>query len=158
MIVVWILLGLLGLCLILLAAAVVRTLALGHKVSAYVPAPDPERAERYAEKLARMVRCETVSRPGEEQREKFLMQYRRRHKRLVGRCIIEPVNIIALIETTEELVGFGFLGRENTVDILVLSCCKFQIPIDQLFVQFNPFVGTKIAHQLHADVAELLLV
>lgn len=58
--------------LLLLLIAVIRTLALGHKVSAYRPASDPARAEDYAEKLARMVRCETVSRPGEEQREKFL--------------------------------------------------------------------------------------
>ena len=58
--------------LLLLLAAVVRTLALGHKVSAYRPEPVGARAEDYAEKLARMVRCETVSRPGEAQREKFL--------------------------------------------------------------------------------------
>ncbi|MBR5343241.1 MAG: M20/M25/M40 family metallo-hydrolase [Oscillospiraceae bacterium] len=58
--------------LLLLLAAVVRTLALGHKVSAYRPEPVSARAEDYAEKLARMVRCETVSRPGEAQREKFL--------------------------------------------------------------------------------------
>ena len=70
--IVWVLTGLLGLLVLLLLIAVVRTLLAGHKVSTYKPAPDPERAERYAEALARMVRCETVSVPGADQREKFL--------------------------------------------------------------------------------------
>ena len=66
---VYVLLGLLALLLVLLLIAVLRPLLIGHKVSSYRPAPDPERAERYAEALSRMVRCETVSVPGEEQRE-----------------------------------------------------------------------------------------
>jgi GTPase Era involved in 16S rRNA processing len=46
--IVWVLTGLLGLLVLLLLIAVVRTLLAGHKVSTYKPAPDPERAERYA--------------------------------------------------------------------------------------------------------------
>ena len=72
MILLYLLLGLLTLALLLLLAALLRTLLTPAKHSAYVPAPDPERAERYAQILARMVRCETVSDPGREQREKFL--------------------------------------------------------------------------------------
>ena len=59
--VLYALLGLLGLIVVLLLIAVIRTLLIGHKVSAYVPDPGPERAERYAEALSRMVRYETVS-------------------------------------------------------------------------------------------------
>lgn len=70
--IVWALRGLLGLLVLLLLIAVVRALLIGHKVSAYRPAPDPERAERYARTLARMVQYETVSVPGADQREKFL--------------------------------------------------------------------------------------
>ena len=70
--VVYVLLGLLGLALVLLGIAALRTLAMGHKVSAYRPDPDPERAERYARALSRMVRYETVSVPDADQREKFL--------------------------------------------------------------------------------------
>ena len=65
---VYALLGLLALVLLLLLIAVLRTLLTGHKVSAYVPDPDPERAERYAEALSRMVRYETVSVPEEDVR------------------------------------------------------------------------------------------
>ena len=70
--IVYVLLGLLGLIVLLLGIAVLRTLLAGHKVSSYQPDPDPARAERYAQALSRMVRYETVSVPGENQREKFL--------------------------------------------------------------------------------------
>ena len=72
MIALWIVLGLIGLLLILVLAAVIRTLLIPGKQSTYQPAPDPERAEAYARKLSGMVRYETVSVPGEDQREKFL--------------------------------------------------------------------------------------
>ena len=71
MIVLWILLGCLGLLLLLLLAAVIRTALLPGKTSDYVPAPDPERAESCARKLSAMVRCDTVSVPGEYPAEKF---------------------------------------------------------------------------------------
>jgi len=72
MIVLWIVLGILGVLLLLLLAALVRTLLIPAKRSDYQPDPDPERALAYARKLSAMVRCETVSVPGEDQREKFL--------------------------------------------------------------------------------------
>ena len=65
------LLCLLGAALILLIAAAVRTLRAPAKKASYRPAPDA-RAPVYAEKLARMIRCETVSVPETDQREKFL--------------------------------------------------------------------------------------
>ncbi|MBQ6274927.1 MAG: M20/M25/M40 family metallo-hydrolase [Oscillospiraceae bacterium] len=68
----YVLLGLLGLCLLLLLIALLRTLLSPAKQSLWKPAADPERERRYAETLSRMVRCETVSRKGEDQREKFL--------------------------------------------------------------------------------------
>ena len=73
---VWILLGLVGLVLLLLLISLVRTLFIPSRRSEYVPAPDPARTGEYAEKLSRMVRVETVSVPGENQREKFLAFHR----------------------------------------------------------------------------------
>jgi len=67
---------LVGLVLLLLLVSLVRTLILPAKKSAYEPSPDPDRAMAYAEKLSRMVRCETVSVPGEERREAFLAFHR----------------------------------------------------------------------------------
>ena len=72
MIVLWILTGIIGLILILLLAAVTRTLLIPDKKSTYQPDPDPERAMDYARKLSAMVRYDTVSVPGADQREKFL--------------------------------------------------------------------------------------
>ena len=72
MIAVWILLGLLGALAALVLIAAVRALLLPSRRSDYTPAPDPRRAEEYAGKLSRMVRYDTVSVPGANQREKFL--------------------------------------------------------------------------------------
>ena len=76
MIVLQIVLGCAGLALLLLAAAAAHTLLIPGRKSEYVPAPDPERAEAYARKLSAMVRCETVSVPGEDLRDKFLAFHR----------------------------------------------------------------------------------
>jgi len=72
MIVLYILLGLPALLLLLLLIALVRTLLTPARRSTYVPAPDPERAERYARTLSRMVSYETVSDPEDPQLDKFL--------------------------------------------------------------------------------------
>lgn len=64
-------LPLLGIVLILLLIAVIRTLAQGHKTSLYVPAPDPVKEKDCAERLRAMVRCETVSVRGVDDPEKF---------------------------------------------------------------------------------------
>jgi carboxypeptidase PM20D1 len=54
MIILWIAPGIIGLLLILLLAAVIRTLLIPNKQSTYQPDPDPERAMAYAEKLSAM--------------------------------------------------------------------------------------------------------
>ena len=72
MIILWIVSGIVGLVLLLLLAAVVHTLLIPGKKSTYQPDPDPERAMACARKLSAMVKCETVSVPGEDQRDKFL--------------------------------------------------------------------------------------
>ena len=61
----------LGLVVGLLAVAVIRTLLQGHKVSAYKPAPDHEKEALCAQKLSRMVQCETTSYRGVAEPEKF---------------------------------------------------------------------------------------
>ena len=68
----WILLALLGLLAVLILAALVCTLLSGSKRSEWKAKIQPEREDLYAGKLSRMVRCETVSRRAEDQREKFL--------------------------------------------------------------------------------------
>ena len=68
----WILLALLCLLVVLVLAALVRTLLSGSKRSEWKAKIQPKREDLYAGKLSRMVRCETVSRRDEDQREKFL--------------------------------------------------------------------------------------
>ncbi len=67
---------LLGICLALLLAAVIRTLLTPAKKSEWTAKRDPEREAAYAEKLARMIRIETVSKKSDEDREKFLRFHR----------------------------------------------------------------------------------
>ena len=67
----------LGLLVLLLLIALARTLLTGAKRSDWAPERDPEREALCAEKLSKMVQVETVSRLGEEQREKFLCFHRR---------------------------------------------------------------------------------
>ncbi len=76
MIILQIMMGIIGLALLLLLAAVIRTLLIPKKESTYRPDPDPERAMEYARKLSEMVRCDTVSVPDGDQREKFLAFHR----------------------------------------------------------------------------------
>ena len=85
------------------------------KVSTYVPNPDMERAQAYAEKLAEMIRYETVSIPDTDQREKFLGF----HKVLEG---LFPT-VFAKLEKTE-IDGnllFYWPGREHDKPILLMS-------------------------------------
>ncbi len=72
MIVLYILLGLIGLVLVLVLIALVRTLLSPAKTSDWQPARDAAREETYAAILSKMVQYETVSVKGEIQREKFL--------------------------------------------------------------------------------------
>ena len=72
MIALYIVLGLLGVLILLVLIAVVRTLISPRKVSAWEPKRDPAREQAYAETLSKMVQYETVSKKGEIQREKFL--------------------------------------------------------------------------------------
>lgn len=65
------LLGILGVLVLLLLVAVVRTLLLPRKESVYTPSTDEERIAAYAEKLAKMVQVETISERDNPQVEKF---------------------------------------------------------------------------------------
>ena len=61
-----------ALLLLLLLIALMRTLLTPRKVSLWQPKGGAKEEKLYAEKLAAMVRCETVSSKGEIRREKFL--------------------------------------------------------------------------------------
>ena len=72
MTVLYILAAVVGLCLLLLCAAVVRTLMMPAKRSLYrPPAEDDAPAAELAEKLAAMVRCDTTSHPCQAEPERF---------------------------------------------------------------------------------------
>ena len=61
----------LGLAVGLLLVAVLRTLLQGRRVSAYKPDPDSEKEALCAQKLSRMVQCDTTSYRDVAEPEKF---------------------------------------------------------------------------------------
>lgn len=63
---------LLGILLLCLGAALIRTLMLPHKKTTYTPSEDTARINTYAEKLSKMVRIETISDRQDPSIEKFL--------------------------------------------------------------------------------------
>ncbi|MBP5305886.1 MAG: M20/M25/M40 family metallo-hydrolase [Lachnospiraceae bacterium] len=71
MIVLYILLCVLGLAALLILIALIKTLATPAKRSDWTAPLDPKREKEYAEKLAKMVRFETVSYKGEDRADHF---------------------------------------------------------------------------------------
>lgn len=71
MIILYVLLALIGILVILLAIACVRTLLMPTRKASYVPNPDPAREKAYAEKLSKMVQVETISYADHSDADKF---------------------------------------------------------------------------------------
>ena len=71
MMVLYILGGILGLLVLLLLVAVLRTLLQGRKYSSYAPSPSMEKEQLCAKKLSAMVQCETVSERNVSDPDKF---------------------------------------------------------------------------------------
>lgn len=61
-----------GIIVLLLLAALIRTLLIKPKKSTYQPNPDPKRAQEYAEKLSAMVQVNTVASNEDRRTEAFL--------------------------------------------------------------------------------------
>ena len=78
------LLGILLIILLLLLIAIVRTLLMPKKTSDYKPEAEEKEALRLAEKLSKMVQCDTTSHAGETEVEKYLEF----HKVLEETCYI----------------------------------------------------------------------
>ena len=71
MIVFYVILALLAVMAAALLIAVIRTLAMSHKQTNYVPSTDEKRIDEYAQKLSRMVQAETISDRADPAVEKF---------------------------------------------------------------------------------------
>lgn len=72
MIILWILLGIIGVVLLLVLFALIRTLFMKPKTSSYAADEDEAESLRLAEKLSKMVQVDTTSHAGSTDVEKFL--------------------------------------------------------------------------------------
>ncbi len=132
--ILWILPGAL---VLLLLVAVIRALGMGAKTADYVPSPEEDRALAYGEKLGVMVRCDTTSRAGQEEPEK----YRGFHKVLAE---LFPL-VFEKLEYTE-LEGSLLLfwkGKDSRDPILLLS-----------HMDVVPAEGTWLHEPFSGDIAD----
>ena len=60
-----------GIILLLFIIALIKTLLTPTRIAGYKPDPDPDREEKYAGILGKMIRCETVSYTNVNDPEKF---------------------------------------------------------------------------------------
>ena len=95
-----------------------------------------------------------------EQGEELVAQHGGAEQGFVGGGVgvAQPVHIVPFIELAEQLVGLGLLRRENLVDVVVVRAAQFQVPVHQLAIQLNPLAVAQPPGELHAYLAELLLV
>ncbi len=115
MFVLWLVLALLGILLLLIAIAAVRTLLLPKKQTEYSPSTDQDRINAYSQKLSKMVQVETISHKGEPEIEKF-RAFHQLMKELFP-------NVFAACEETE-IDGNLLLkwkGKEDKQPILLMS-------------------------------------
>lgn len=111
-----ILLFVLGIVIVLAAVVLAKTLANRPIVQKKAPAPaDMERAQEYAEQLAKLVQCETISSRFDESREKFLEFHK---------ILQEEFPLVH--ETCEKHVFNGSLlfhwrGKSNSDPLLLMS-------------------------------------
>lgn len=113
--ILYLLLCVIAVIILLLLIAVVRTLLMPNKASVYVPSPDKSREQAYAEKLSKMVQCNTVSEREHPFQEKFLDF----HKQLE---ILFPL-VHKNLEKTE-IDGnllFFWKGKNNTRPVVLMS-------------------------------------
>ena len=110
-----VLLVLLGLLILALAAALVRTLLKEEKSASYRPQPDPAREELCAQKLARMVRCETETDLEGREPEKFV-RFHRELERLFPR-------VHASLERTviDNNLLYFWPGKEHDRPLVLMS-------------------------------------
>ena len=119
--------------ILLLLAAVIHTLLMKKKKADYVPQADAGRTELYSEKLAEMVRCETVSKRDEPDPEKF----RRFHKVLEK---LFPLVHQKLEKTDiDGNLLFKWKGKTDKAPILIMSH-QDVVPADGEW-KYPPFSG-----------------
>lgn len=112
LIVVLVLLGLLVLCLL---AAAVRTLAMPHKKTSYELSKDQARIDAYTAKLVRMVQQETVSDRSDPQVEKF-----RAFHQVLGQLFPSLFAACEKVEIDGNLL-LKWRGRSDKAPILLMS-------------------------------------
>jgi len=125
----------LGILILLFLIAVIRTLCIKPKTTYYEYSTDEERNAAYAEKLSRMIQCETVSYRGVEDPEKF----RGFHKVLEELFPLVFANL-EKIDIDGNLL-MKWKGKDSSLDPIIMISHQDVVPAEGEWT-YPPFSGT----------------
>lgn len=134
--ILYILLGIVGLLLLALLTALVRTLLMPKKTTAYALSTDEARVEKYAKKLSAMVQKETISNRNDPEVEKF-----REFHRILRDLFPTVFATCEQIEIDGNLL-LKWKGRTDKAPILLMSHMDVVEAGDGEGWKYPPFSGT----------------
>lgn len=123
------------LLLILLVIAVLRTLSLKKKETYYELSTDEDRCLKYAEKLSKMIQCETVSHREDPEIEKFLGFHQ------VMRELFPRVFEKLEYNSIEGNLLLKWKGTDSSIDPIVLMSHQDVVPAEGEW-KYPPYSGT----------------
>ncbi len=129
-----IILFILGLIIILLLIAIVRTLLIGKKQTSYTPSTDQKRIDEYAKKLSKMVQFETVSVRDKPDPEKF-----RKFHKLLEKLFPNVFKQLEKIEIDGNLL-MKWKGEDSSLEPIILISHLDVVPAEGEWT-YPPFSG-----------------
>ena len=124
----------LGLIVLLLIIALIRTLLVGKKQTSYIPSTDQKRIDEYAKKLSKMVQFETVSVRGKPDPEKF-----RKFHKLLEKLFPNVFKELEKIEIDGNLL-MKWKGEDSSLEPIILISHLDVVPAEGEWT-YPPFSG-----------------
>lgn len=124
----------LGLIVLLLIIALIRTLLVGKKQTSYTPSTDQKRIDEYAKKLSKMVQFETVSVRGKPDPEKF-----RKFHKLLEKLFPNVFKELEKIEIDGNLL-MKWKGEDSSLEPIILISHLDVVPAEGEWT-YPPFSG-----------------
>ena len=132
----------LGIILLLLLIAVIRTLLIGKKQTSYTPSTDQKRIDEYAKKLSTMVQFETVSVRGKPEPEKF-----RKFHKVLEKLFPNVFKTLEKIEIDGNLL-MKWEGEDSSLQPIILISHLDVVPAEGEWT-YPPFSGELVDGKIY---------
>ena len=132
----------LGIILLLLLIAVIRTLLIGKKQTSYTPSTDQKRIDEYAKKLSTMVQFETVSVRGKPDPEKF-----RKFHKVLEKLFPNVFKTLEKIEIDGNLL-MKWKGEDSSLQPIILISHLDVVPAEGEWT-YPPFSGELVDGKIY---------